>query len=183
MAAIIDPKTWTLRKTGFCLRKLGKSQEALNMYLRVLQTEPDDLNTILMAAHCSLDTGKYEEALKHYFRIEYESPGNVKVLRPIAWCYLMTGKFREAESYFERLAESGLTPFDRINMGHLALCQGDPHKASEHYLGALIGGGLTAEAFINIFNEDIPALTSNGVKADDLPIVLDYVLMSLKKDN
>ncbi|MFZ2286148.1 MAG: tetratricopeptide repeat protein [Bacteroidales bacterium] len=183
LAAIIDPKTWTLRKTGFCLRRLGRSQEALNMYLRVLQTEPDDLNTILMAAHCSLDTGKYEEALKHYFRIEYESPGNIKVLRPIAWCYLMTGKFTEAESYFERLAASGLTPFDRINMGHLALCQGDPRKASEHYLGALTGGEMTAEAFINIFNEDIPALTSNGVKADDLPIVLDYVLMSLEKDN
>ena len=39
---------------------------------------------------------------------------------------------------------------------------------------------MTSEAFINIFNEDIPVLTSNGVSADDLPIVLDYVLMSLK---
>ncbi len=183
MAAIIDPKAWTLRKSGFCLRRLGRSGEALAMYLRALQKEPDDLNTILMAAHCSLDTGKYEEALKYYFRIEYESPGNVKVLRPIAWCYLMTGRFDEAESYFERLAESGLTPFDRINMGHLALCRGNPQEASGHYLSALAGGEMTPEAFINIFNEDIPVLTSNGVNADDLPIVLDYVLMSLKKDN
>lgn len=183
MAAIIDPKTWTLRKTGFCLRRLGRSSEALNMYLRALQNEPDDLNTILMVAHSSLDTGKYEEALKHYFRVEYESPGNVKVLRPIAWCYLMTGRFNEAESYFARLADSGLTPFDRINMGHLALCQGNPHKASELYIRALTDGEMTAEAFINIFNEDIPVLTSNGVNADDLPIVLDYVLMSRKKDN
>lgn len=183
MAAIIDPKTWTLRKTGFCLRRLGRSSEALNMYLRALQNEPDDLNTILMVAHSSLDTGKSEEALKHYFRVEYESPGNVKVLRPIAWCYLMTGRFNEAESYFARLADSGLTPFDRINMGHLALCQGNPHKASELYIRALTDGEMTAEAFINIFNEDIPVLTSNGVNADDLPIVLDYVLMSRKKDN
>jgi tetratricopeptide (TPR) repeat protein len=182
MAAIIDPKTWTLRKTGLCLRRLGKATEALNMYLRALQNEPDDLNTILMVAHCSLDAGKYEEALKHYFRVEYENPGNVKVLRPIAWCYFMTGRFSEAESYFDRLAITGLTPFDRINKGHLALCQGDLQKASEHYLSAVTGGEMTAEAFVNTFNEDIPVLASNGVNTDDLPIVLDYVLMNLKKD-
>ncbi|MBE0677949.1 MAG: tetratricopeptide repeat protein [Bacteroidales bacterium] len=183
MAAILDPKTWTLRKTGLCLRRLGRADEALNMYLRALQNEPDDLNTILMTAHCSLDAGKYEEALKHYFRVEYESPGNVKVLRPIAWCYFMTGRYSEAESYFDRLAVTGLTPFDRINMGHLALCQGHLHNASEYYMSALAGGEMTAEAFINTFNEDIPVLASNGVSADDLPIVLDYVLMSLKKDH
>jgi tetratricopeptide (TPR) repeat protein len=183
MAVIIDPKTWTLRKTGLCLRKMGRSQEALSAYLQALQSEPDDLTTILLTAHCCLDTGKYDEALKHYFRIEYESPGNVKVLRPIAWCYLMTGKFSEAERYFERLAATGLTPFDRINMGHLALCQGETRRAAEHYISALARGEMTAEAFTNIFNEDLPVLTSNGVNADDLPIVLDYVLMSLKKDN
>jgi tetratricopeptide (TPR) repeat protein len=180
MASIIDPKTWTLRKTGLCLRKLGRPEEALDVYLRALQSEPDDLNTILMTARCCLDTGRYEEALKHFFRVEYESPGNVKVLRPIAWCYLVTGRFAEAERYFERLADTGLTPFDRINMGHLAFCQRDLRKASENYISAISGGEITSEAFINIFNEDIPVLTSNGVSADDLPIVLDYVLMSLK---
>ncbi|MCK7529923.1 MAG: tetratricopeptide repeat protein [Marinilabiliales bacterium] len=136
-----------------------------------------------MTAHCCLDTGRYEEALKHYFRVEYESPGNVKVLRPIAWCYLMTGRFNEAGRYFERLAETGLTPFDRINMGHLALCQGDTRKASEHYISAIAGGEMTAEAFMTIFNDDLTVLTSNGVNPDDLPIVLDFVLMSLNKDS
>jgi hypothetical protein len=50
------------------------------------------------------------------------------VLRPIAWCYLVTGRYTEAEKYFERLAGTGLTPYDRINMGHLALCQGSTRK-------------------------------------------------------
>jgi Flp pilus assembly protein TadD len=180
LASIIDPKTWTLRKMGLCLRKLGRSQEALNIYLRALKNEPDDLNLILLTAHCYLDNGNYDEALKHYFRVEYENPGNVKVLRPIAWCYLMTGRFTEAERYFERLAEAGLTPHDKINMGHLALCQGHAHKAVEYYIGALQGGEMTVEDFLNIFNDDTPVLTANGVNPDDLPIVLDYVLMSLK---
>ncbi len=183
MASIIDPKQWSLRKMGLCLRKLNRNHEALNIYLRALKSEPDDLNTILMTAHCYLDTGKYDDALKYYFRVEYENPGNVKVLRPIAWCYLMTGKFNEAERYFERLAEAGLTPHDRINMGHLALCQGNPRKASELYISALESGEMTVETFINIFNDDTPVLTAHGVSPEDLPIVLDFVLMSLKSQS
>lgn len=181
LATIIEPRTWTLRKSGHCLRRLGRTAEALDAYRRALQNEPDDLNTILMTAHCCLDTGNYEEALKHYFRIEYESPGNSRVLRPIAWCYLVTGKYAEAEKYFERLSETGLTPFDRINMGHLALCQGNTRQAAEYYISAITGGEMTAETFLSAFNDDIPVLTANGVNPDDLPILLDYVLMNLKK--
>ncbi|MDF1560690.1 MAG: tetratricopeptide repeat protein [Bacteroidales bacterium] len=181
-AALIDPKSWTLRKTGYCLRRLGRSEEALEAYLRALKNDPDDQGTILMTAHCYLDNDRYEEALKHYFRIEYESPGNVRVLRPIAWCYLMTGKYREAAEYFGRLAASGLTPYDLVNMGHLALLQGSSQEAAAHYISALEKGQLSTEAFINIVNDDTPMLTAAGVSADDLPIVLDYVLMSLKKD-
>jgi tetratricopeptide (TPR) repeat protein len=148
MAAIIEPRTWTLRKTGLCLRRLGRPAEALEYYRRALMNEPDDLSTVLMVAHCCLDTANYEEALKHYFRVEYENPGNSKVLRPIAWCYLVTGKYGEAGKYFERLAEAGLTPYDRINMGHLALCQGNTRQAAEHYISAVTGGEMTTEGFL-----------------------------------
>jgi tetratricopeptide (TPR) repeat protein len=178
LASIIDPRTWTLRKMGLCLRKLDRPREALNLYLRALKNEPDDLNTVLIIAHCYLDLENYEEALKYYFRIEYENPGNVKVLRPIAWCYFMTDRLGEAARYFERLAANGLTAHDLINMGHLALCQGDPHKAADHYMEALRSGEITAETFINVFNNDSPVLVARGVNPDDLPLVLDYVLMS-----
>jgi Flp pilus assembly protein TadD len=182
MATIIEPRTWTLRKSGLCLRRLGRPAEALDYYRRALQNEPDDLNTILMTAHCCLDTGNYDEALRHYFRIEYESPGNSKVLRPIAWCYLVTGKFSDAEKYFERLSESGLTPYDRINMGHLALCRGNTRQAAEHYISAVKDGEMTTETFLSAFNDDVPVLKANGVNPDDLPILLDYVLMNLKME-
>jgi len=183
MATIIEPRTWTLRKSGLCLRRLGRPAEALDYYRRALQNEPDDLNTILMTAHCCLDTGNYDEALRHYFRIEYESPGNSKVLRPIAWCYLVTGKFTDAEKYFERLSETGLTSYDRINMGHLALCRGNTRQAAEHYISAVKGGEMTTEIFLSAFNDDVPVLKANGVNPDDLPILLDYVLMNLKMED
>ena len=183
MATIIESHTWTLRKTGLCLRRLGRPQEALEVYRRALQNEADDLNTILMIAHCCLDTANYDEALKHYFRVEYESPGNSKVLRPIAWCCLVTRRYTDAEKYFGRLAETGLTPYDRINMGHLALCQGDTKSAAGHYVSAVAGGEMTAESFLSAFSDDVEVLAANGVNPDDLPILIDYVLMNLKKEN
>lgn len=178
LASIIDPKPWTLRKAGLCLRKLGRTKEALESYLNALKSEPDDLNTILMTAHCYLDLEEYDEALKHYFRIEYDNPANVKVLRPIAWCYLTTGRLREASRYFGRLAESEITAQDMINMGHLCFCEGDTRKASEYYIDSLREGRISAEAFINIYNDDSDMLVRNGVNPDDLPIVLDHVLFS-----
>jgi tetratricopeptide (TPR) repeat protein len=178
MASLIDPKSWTFRKLGLCLRNLGRHSEALQNYLRVAEKEPDDLYTILKIAHCYLDMGEYDSALKYYFKVEYDSPGNVKILRPIAWCYLVTGRLTEASKYFKRLAETGLTPHDRINIGHLAFCRGDTREAAENYLAALEDKEISVEAFINIYRDDSQMLSHNGVNPDDLPIVLDFVLMN-----
>jgi len=177
-AAILDPKTWTLRKIGLCNRKLGRNNEALKNYLNALKNEPENLHTLLMTAHCYLDLGEFDEALKYYFRLEYDNPGNIKVLRPIAWCYLVTGRFSEAANYFDRLEGSDLTSHDLINMGHLALCQGNTGKASEMYMKAFEKGKLSPESFSGIINDDSQMLVKNGVNPDDLPIVVDYVLMN-----
>jgi hypothetical protein len=42
---------------------------------------------------------------------------------------------------------------------------------------------MTVETFMNIFNDDTPVLTANGVNPEDLPIVIDFVLMSLKSQS
>ena len=68
-------------------------------------------------------------------------------------------------------------------MGHLALCQGNTRKASEYYLSAVSGGEMSAESFLAAFNDDIPVLEMNDVNPDDLPILLDYVLMTLRKES
>jgi hypothetical protein len=65
-------------------------------------------------------------------------------------------------------------------MGHLAFCQGDTGEAAGSYLAALEDGKISVEAFINIYREDSQMLTANGVNPEDLPIVLDYVLMNCR---
>lgn len=179
LAIIIEPKTWSIKKAGLCLRKLERYEEALDYYLQAEEISNDDLHAVLMAAHCYMDLHDYENALKSYFRIEYSSPENDKVIRPIAWCYLATGRFEESKKYFGKINEPSVTAHDNINMGHVALCLGNRRQAAEYYLKALKKNKIPVDAFIAIIKEDSPILLSNGVNPDEIPLVIDFVLMSI----
>ncbi|HNX67535.1 MAG TPA: tetratricopeptide repeat protein [Bacteroidales bacterium] len=178
LAIIIEPKSWSLKKAGLCLRKLENYKEALDYYLQAMETKEDDLHAVLMAAHCYLDLHDYDNALKSYFRIEYDDPSNTRVIRPIAWCYLATGRLEESAKYFARIDEESLTSHDNINMGHLALCRRERKMAAEYYLKAITNDKMTAEAFINTINEDCPMLFGNGVNPDEIPLIVDFVMMN-----
>lgn len=74
-AELIDRKPWTIKKIALCLRRLGRTEEALEHYLQAGNMEPENNHTTIMTAHCYLDLKDYEAALKYYFRIEYNDPG------------------------------------------------------------------------------------------------------------
>lgn len=175
-AELIDRKAWTVKKVGLCLRRLGRKEEALEYYLQAGAMEPDNIHTTMMTGHCYLDLKQYDEALKYYFRIEYQDPGNLKILRPIAYCYFALGKFDDSEKYYDRLSAGKLNAHDLINMGHLALCRGRKKEAVEYYRQSILSGEMSREKFMTVFSEDSNQLISLGVNADDLPILLDYLL-------
>jgi tetratricopeptide (TPR) repeat protein len=175
-AELVDRKAWTIKKIGLCLRRLGRTEEALIYYLQACEMEPDNMHSVMMAGHCNLDLKNYEEALKYYFRIEYADPKNIKILRPIAYCYFALGRFDESEKYYDRLAETKLNAHDQINRGHLALCRGNKREAINYYRQSILGGELTKDQFQSILTNDIPLLLSLGVDPDDLPIIIDYLL-------
>lgn len=176
MAELIDRKVWTIKKIGLCLKRLGRTEEALEYYLQACDLEPDNMHSVLMAGHCFLDLKNYEEALKYYFKIEYGDPHNIKILRPIAYCYFALGKFDDSEKYYDRLSEKKLNAHDQLNRGHLALCRGNKREAINYYRQSILGGEMNKDQFLTIFNEDTPLLISLGVNPDDLPIILDYLL-------
>jgi tetratricopeptide (TPR) repeat protein len=176
MAEMIVSKVWTIKKIGLCYRHLGKNEEALDYYLKAVEQEPGNMHSVIMAGHCYLDLGRYEDALKHYFKIEYSDPGNTRILRPIAYCYFALGRFGDSEKYYDRLAETKLSGHDQINRGHLALCRGNKREAITFYRQSILSGELTREQFRKIFTSDKPLLLSLGVNADDIPIVMDYLL-------
>ncbi len=178
-AELIDRKPWTMKKIGLCLRRLGKTEEALEYYLQAIDMDPDNIHTVLMTAHCYLDLDDYEKALKYYFRIEYTEPDNLKILRPIAYCYFALGRFDDSEKYYERLSAGKLSAHDLINMGHLALCKGNKREAVDLYRQSIAMEDITSDQFMSNFAADRELLISLGVNQDDLPILLDYILFSI----
>ncbi|HBH83658.1 MAG: hypothetical protein A2X05_06320 [Bacteroidetes bacterium GWE2_41_25] len=178
-AELIDRKAWTLKKIGLCLRRLGRTEEALEYYLQAGNMEPENIHTVIMTAHCYLDLKDYDQALKNYFRVEYREPENLKILRPIAYCYFALGRFEDSEKYYDRLSAGKLTAHDLINKGHLALCNGEKRVAVDLYRQSISSDEITKEQFITIFAGDQELLTSLGVNPDDLPILLDYLLFSI----
>ncbi len=178
-AELIERKVWTLKKIGLCLRRLGKEEEALEYYLLAGTLDPENIHTAIMTGHCYLDLRNFEEALKYYFRVEYKDPGNLKILRPIAFCYLALGRFGDSEKYYERLSTGKLNAHDYINKGHLSLCQGKKKEAIDFYRLSFATGEISKEEFIAVFEEDKALLLTLGVNADDLPILLDYLLFSI----
>src|SRR5690606_29457293 len=111
-AELIERKAWTLKKIGLCLRRLGRTEEALDYYLQAGVMDPDDMHTAIITGHCYLDLRDYDTALKYYFRVEYNDPGNLKILRPIAFCYFALGRFADSEKYYERLSTGKLSAHD-----------------------------------------------------------------------
>ncbi len=178
-AELIERKAWTLKKIGLCLRRLGRTEEALDHYLQAGVMDPDNMHTAIMTGHCYLDLRDYETALKYYFRVEYNDPGNLKILRPIAFCYFALGRYADSEKYYERLSTGKLNAHDYINKGHLALCQGKKKEAVDFYRLGINSGQISKEEFMTIFEDDRTLLLSLGVNPDDLPILLDYLLFSV----
>ncbi len=178
-AELIDRKIWTIKKIALCLRKLDRTEEALEYYLQAASLEPDNLHIAIMTAHCYLDLKEYDQALNHYFRVEYNDPGNLKILRPIAYCYFALGKFDESLKYYDRLSVGKLNAHDLINMGHLALCMGKKKEAIDYYRRSILTGEITKDQFTAIFTDDRQLLVSHGINAEDLPIILDYLLFTI----
>jgi tetratricopeptide (TPR) repeat protein len=168
-------RVWNLKKTALCYRNLKQPAKALEYYREAESLDPDDLNTHLNIGHCLLELNEFDEALKSYFRVEYLAPGNPKVWRPVAWCCFLTGRNEQAGNYYRKLLEVGPTHHDLMNMGHVEWSLGNRQAALDFYRQSVSAEGFTLLKFMEVFAEDLPNLTGQGIDPDDVPIMLDQL--------
>lgn len=168
-------RLWSVRKIIFCLRQSGKFDEALNWCNEALAIDPDDVYINTMAGNCLFDLKRFPEALEHYFKVEFLAPGNKKILRPIAWCSLVSGKMDIAGNYLRNILELEPTASDFINAGHVEFCRSSKPKAIEYYTKALNQPGMNMTRFARVLRADAPILEANGVKAEEITLLLDYL--------
>lgn len=174
-------RLWVLKKLALCSMKLNDFRQALVFVEEALKIHPDDLNLHSQAGQCNFNLKEYSEAIRRYNQVRFFSPGNLKALRPIGYCHFILGELDNASEAYREILESAENPgsYDLMNAGHVALCLGDRTTAKKYYTRALSVKGFDPDLFVNAFKEDSSYLIQNGIEADDIPLLIEYIILKI----
>lgn len=170
---------WTLRRIAACYKSLNNPQKALRYYERVASIKGDDLAVTMNIGHCYLELGEYKEAIKNYYKVEFLDEKSTRAWRPLAWCLLLSGDYEQSSGYYHRVLNDNPNAEDFINMGHLALAQGDISKAIESYKKSLGSEGFGVDNLIESLKADEVYLVKIGVDITLMPLIVDALLYSI----
>lgn len=167
---------WTVRKIALCYRLMGDFEKALEYYIQADYLKPDQLNVLMQIGHCNVELGKFKEALNIYYKLDAIGGDNVKVWRAISWCSFISGNIQQADYYVRKLIDNEPTTHDYLNAGHISWCEHRLTEAIEFYRLSLGLQQNSWELFLEAFNEDKSFLITNGIDADEIPLLLDSIL-------
>jgi hypothetical protein len=63
-----------------------------------------------------------------------------------------------------------------MNYGHVLFCLGRRKEALDYYNKSRSSKLFTTEMFTAAFEEDFPYLLKNGIRQEELPLLMDYLL-------
>jgi tetratricopeptide (TPR) repeat protein len=171
-------RLWILKKLGWCSIKMKDFPNALKYFEGCAQIQPEDLTIQAQIGQCFLNIKNYEEALNTYSKVAYFQPENLKILRPIAYCQFVLGKLAASDESYQKILSGTETPkpFDLMNAGHVKLCLNRRSEALILYKRSQADLFFATNSFQSAFEEDTTFLLRNGIKKEDLPLLIDYLL-------
>lgn len=172
---------WTLRRIAVCHKLLNRPAKALEYFLRVEEKRPDDMSVTLNIGHCLLELNRYEDAMKYYFKVEFLDNKSTRAWRPLAWCAFLSGDMELSRKYYDKVLKDNPTSEDYLNIGHLALAEGNVKDAINHYKSSVKNNGGDIESFIKAIYGDIRSLKETGIDESTIPLIVDAVLYSSDK--
>lgn len=165
---------WNNRHLAACYRLSRNYEEALTYYKKVEAAAPEDTNTAFYIGSCLAELGQYEEALNYFFKVDFIETNSVKAWRGIGWCSFISGKYEQAMKYYEKILEQKPLPIDYMNAGHVAWAMGDIQKAAIFYGKSITACG-NRQQFLEMFHKDKEPLLQQGIKEEDIPLMLDIL--------
>lgn len=124
---------WLLRKMALCCKVLARNEEAIALYSKASQREPEDMRLRLNLGHLLLKTGKVEDALKEYYAVNYHQPDNKSALRSLVRGEMKACHLEKARQHLDKLLEGEFSPYDRQLAGHLSVLENDFNNAAVHF--------------------------------------------------
>ncbi|NDV59819.1 tetratricopeptide repeat protein [Bacteroides sp. 519] len=165
---------WTNKHLATCYRSSRQFEKALEYYKKIEEIEPENKSLLFNIGSCLAELGKDDEALNYFFKLDFIDPTSMKTWRAIAWCSFISGKLEQAEKYYKKILKHKPQASDYMNAGHVAWVMGNMEKTIELYtksIEAIHGHQL----FITMFNKDRSVLIQQGIKKDDIPLMLDLL--------
>lgn len=166
---------WLTRRIAGCYRSLKQPEEALKYYRRYEAMAPDNLSVQISIGHCHLELKDYSEALKCFFKVDYLDSKSHKAWRPIAWCSFLTGKYDQARNYYKKIIAHQPSEQDWLNAGHTEWALQNIKGALYCYEEAVRKANGGFQAFLELFNQDIPDLLIAGIDLSEVPLMLDLL--------
>ena len=165
---------WNNRHLATCYRLTKNYRAALTYYKKVEEVAPEDANVIFYIGNCLAEMELYEEALNYFFKLDFFKSNCVKAWRGIGWCSFISRKYEQAMKYYEKIIGQKPQAIDYMNAGHVAWVMGDIQKAVTFYGKAIIACE-SREHFLEMFHKDEEALLKQGVREEDIPLMLDLL--------
>jgi tetratricopeptide repeat protein len=165
---------WNNRHLAICYRLNRNYQAALTYYKKVEEAAPEDTNVTFYIGSCLAELGQYEEALNYFFKLDFIENNCIKAWRGIGWCSFINQKHEQAMKYYEKIIEQKPLAIDYMNAGHVAWVMGDIQKAAVFYGKAITASG-NRERFLEMFHKDEESLLTQGIREEDIPLMLDLL--------
>ena len=106
--------------------RAGNYKDAADMYVQLLEKEPDNRNFILNIAICLSNLDRNKDAEKILFKQNYLYPDDNHVSRALAWVLTLQDKLKQAQKLYEQLlAIDNPVPTDFLDYGYCLWFDGD----------------------------------------------------------
>lgn len=165
---------WTNRHLATCYRLNRNYQAALTYYKKVEEVAPNDTNVTFYIGSCLTELGLNEEALNYFFKLDFMENNSIRAWRGIGWCSFIGLKYEQAIKYYEKIIDQKPLAIDFMNAGHVAWVMGDIQKAAVFY-GKAITISDSREQFLEMFHKDEGPLLKQGIREEDIPLMLDLL--------
>lgn len=165
---------WTIRHLATCYRQTREFDTALEYYKKAEAIQPGNHSILFYTGSCLAELERHEEALQYFFKLDYLKSNDLNTWRAIGWCSFVCHKYEQAARYYKKILADHPLATDYLNAGHVELVMGNIDEATRHYSRAQQECG-SHETFLELFAKDKAELLQQGVKEEDLPLVLDIL--------
>jgi tetratricopeptide (TPR) repeat protein len=176
----------SLRLLGLVLETLGKTQEALAVYVEASTINPTDPYTYLDLARLLNKLGRYSEYLENalkaveLFKDHPDNVGRAGAYWDLGWAYYNLGQWeKSAEASAKALEVDPALASPRFNLGLALLHIGKPDKAKKEYLVGIKNSKLVdlkADAI-----DDLEAALKKNPQLKGGQEILDILMAESKK--